>query len=295
MSITRPGWAHAAVLFAFLLAGCEALPTAPDFVPANSDAVLVGAGDIAQCGGPGPALTAALLDVTGGTVFTAGDNVYPAGSLDDYVRCYEPTWGRHRNRTLPTPGNHDYDNPGAAAYFSYFGARAGPPGEGYYSTAVGRWLILSLNSNIDASAGSPQVSWLRTTLDQFQGGRCLAAIWHHPVVASGPNGGSRRMAEVWRILHDAGADVVIAAHEHLYERYGPLDGQYQPAPRGIRQFIVGTGGGTLTHVVALRPGSQVQASVWGVLKLTLRPESYRWEFLPAEGHAFRDQGEDFCR
>lgn len=286
--------ARTLVLVAAVGAGCESLPTAPDFVPATGAEVLVGAGDIAHCGTGGAALTAALLDVVSGTVFTAGDNAYPVGSPDDFGRCYEPTWGRHKSRTLPTAGNHDYDTAGAAGYFGYFGSRAGPPGEGYYATALGRWLVLALNSNIDASAGSPQVAWLRTSLEQFQNGRCLAAIWHHPPISSGPNGGSRRMAEVWRILHDAGADVVITGHEHLYERFTTLDADYQPASRGIRQFVVGTGGAPLARVVTVRPGSQVQASVWGVLKLTLRPESYEWEFLPASGE-FRDHGQDVCR
>ena len=277
-----------------LLASCSDMPSAPSFTPFVSDPVLIGAGDIANCSSPGTALTAALLDVTNGTVFTAGDNAYMHGSYGDYMRCYEPHWGRHKERTLPVPGNHEYETAGAQGYFQYFGARAGPPGLGYYSVTLGRWLVLLLNSSADASATSSQVSWLKATLQQFPGA-CVAAIWHHPVVSSGPNGGSPEMFEAWRVLHAAGADVVITGHEHLYERYAPLDGERQPAPRGMRQFVVGTGGTMLTRIHSVRPGSQVQGTVWGVLKLTLRPESYEWEFLPAEPGAFRDQGQELCR
>ena len=290
----RGGCLIAAAVLSLPLVACSGTPTGPNVTPMTADPVLIGAGDIAHCGEPGARLTAALLDLAAGTVFTAGDNAYPHGSLDDFMRCYEPTWGRHKNRTLPTPGNHDYETPGAQGYFRYFGARAGVPGEGYYTATLGRWLILLMNSNIDASATSAQMAWLRASLQQSTH-RCVAAIWHHPLTSSGPNGGSRHMAEVWRVLHEAGADLVINGDEHLYERYGHLDALHQPVARGMRQFVVGTGGATLTRIQRLRAGSQVQASVWGVLKLTLRPESYEWEFLAVDGHAFRDQGQDLCR
>jgi hypothetical protein len=256
--------------------------------------VLVGAGDIADCTAQGAELTARLLDGIIGTVFTAGDNAYPHGSFRDYAQCYHPTWGRHFTRTFPSPGNHEYETPHGADYFNYFGDQAGPPSVGYYSFMVGQWLVLSLNSNVDAGPASAQAAWVRAALQQFVG-PCVAAIWHHPVVSSGQNGPQRQMLDIWRMLQVAGADVVIAGHEHLYERYGHLDAQLQPTPRGIRQFVVGTGGTHLTRVVAVKPGSEVQSSTWGVLKLTLRPESYEWEFVPAEGSTFRDRGQDSCR
>src|SRR5215203_3858641 len=83
--------------------------------------VLVGAGDVAMCGSPGAEATARLLDASEGTVFTAGDNAYFQGTSAQYAQCYEPTWGRHRDRTRPTPGNHEYETAGASAYYSYFG------------------------------------------------------------------------------------------------------------------------------------------------------------------------------
>ncbi len=212
--------AIASVLLGGLLSSCSEMPSAPSFTAFVTDPVLIGAGDIANCSSPGAALTASLLDVTDGTVFTAGDNAYMTGSYQDYMRCYEPHWGRHKGRTLPTPGNHEYETTGAQGYYQYYGDRAGPPGLGYYSVTLGRWLVIVLNSSVDASASSAQLGWLRSTLQQFHG-RCVAAIWHHPVVSSGPNGGSPEMFEAWRILHAAGADVVLTGHEHLYRAVRP--------------------------------------------------------------------------
>jgi hypothetical protein len=293
--VVSAGARAAAVMVATAVVACGETPGAPDFIPPpERDPVIVGAGDIGNCTTRGAELTAALLDVVGGQVFTAGDNAYPHGTFADYMRCYDPHWGRHKHRTLPAPGNHEYETPGAIGYFRYFDTSGGPDDLGYYSAFPGRWMLLSLNSNIDASAGSRQVEWLRSSLEQFRG-RCVIAIWHHPLISSGPNGGSREMLEVWRILSEAGADVVVNGHEHLYERFTHLDAQLQPAERGIRQFVVGTGGTPLSRVHTVRRGSRVQASVWGVLKLTLRPESYEWEFIPAEPGAFHDQGQDGCR
>jgi hypothetical protein len=249
---------------------------------------------VARCGTNGAELTAALLDAIPGTVFNAGDNAYPTGSAEDYRLCYEPTWGRHKSRTNPSPGNHEYETAGAGAYFDYFGGTAGPVPFGYYSFSVGSWLVVSLNSNIEVGSTSPQANWLRTTLQQNPM-RCVAAIWHHPFVSSGPNGNTPRMRAIWRILQDAGADVVISAHDHLYERYAPLDADGQPTTLGLRQFVVGTGGAPLSMVQSLRPGSEVQGSAWGVLKLTLRADSYEWEFIPVPGpRAFHDDGRDVC-
>ena len=125
---------------------------------------LVGAGDIAVCGSVATAQTAALLDRIDGTVFTAGDNAYFQGSAANYRDCYEPTWGRHKHRTRPSPGNHEYETAGGAAYFDYFGPSAGPPGLGYYSFEAGPWHVVSLNSNVAANQSSPQYQWLANDL-----------------------------------------------------------------------------------------------------------------------------------
>ncbi len=255
--------------------------------------VLVGAGDIAVCGSVGTEQTAALLDRIPGTVFTAGDNAYFQGTTDDFRNCYDPTWGRHKDRTRPAPGNHEYESPGAAPYYAYFGANAGPPGLGYYSFDVGAWHVVSLNSNVPAGQGSAQYQWLASDL-AARNARCLAAIWHHPLFSSSRNGPAPMMRDVWRLLQQAGAEVAIVGHEHAYERFAPLDSGGRSTADGIRQFIAGTGGAPLYDFVMVAPGSEVRISSWGVLKLTLTPENYSWEFI-AIGGSVRDSGSAPCR
>ncbi|RPJ53466.1 MAG: hypothetical protein EHM24_32850, partial [Acidobacteria bacterium] len=215
-------------------------PPAPAPVPgAGSTATLVGAGDIALCGPhlAGAEATARLLDAIPGPVFTAGDNTQTSGTPDEFRGCFGPTWGRHLSRIRPAPGNHDYGTPGAGPYFEYFGANAGPVGLGYYSYDLGAWHIVSLNSNISTSPGSPQISWLRADLEANRGRTCTAAYWHHPLVSSGTNGGSSHVREFWNVLHEYGIEIVMNGHDHMYERYAPQDpsGRLDVA-RGIRQF-----------------------------------------------------------
>ncbi len=263
-------------------------PPAPP--PPPLEGVLVGAGDIVECGRDGSVQTAALLDRIPGTVFTAGDNVYMNGTPKEF-ECYHATWGRHRGRTYPATGNHDYGTPDARGYFEYFGERAGPMGQGYYAFDVGAWRVLSLNTNVGWREGSAQLHWLRRELQQAQG-RCVAAIMHHPLVSSGPNGDNPWVRDIWRPLQEAGADIVIAAHDHIYERHGRMDADGRPDQRGVRLFVVGTGGGHLSPVSGGRPTSEARASVWGVIRLVLQPTSYRWEFHSVEG--ILDSGIDTC-
>jgi hypothetical protein len=243
---------------------------------------LVAAGDVAICEGGAAAATARLLDGIGGTVAALGDLAYPSGTPEQFRDCYDPAWGRHRGRTRPVPGNHDYETPGAVGYFGYFGAAAGPPGRGYYSYDLGAWHIVTLNSNVAADGGSPQIAWLRRDLDASRR-PCTLAYWHHPLFSSGPNGANPRMREAWRLLDDAGADVVLAGHDHLYERFAPQDAGGFADPNGIRQFTVGTGGVPLYPVAAAQANSEVRISAFGVLKLTLTGDSYAWAFVPLSG------------
>ncbi|MDP2660552.1 MAG: metallophosphoesterase, partial [Dehalococcoidia bacterium] len=236
---------------------------------------MVGAGDIADCGTPGAAATAKLLDGIAGTVFTLGDDAYPSGSASDFARCYDPTWGRHKARTRPAPGNHEYKAPGAAPYFAYFGAAAGEPGKGYYSYNVGAWHVVSLNSSCSdvggCGAGSPQMRWLLADLAASPA-KCTLAIWHEPVFSSGGHGSSSAMQAIWQALYNAGADVVLGGHDHDYERFAPQDAAGKADPnRGMREFVVGTGGATRTPLLPRLANSQVSNSgAYGVLKLTLR-------------------------
>lgn len=248
--------------------------------------VFVGAGDIGECGSNAPQATSMLLDSMGGTVFTVGDNAYPLGTREEFRDCYEPAWGRHKNRTRPSPGNHDYGSAGAAPYFEYFGALAEPPGLGYYTFSLGGWQAFSLNSSARVSTGSTQAQWLYQNLASNQT-RCAIAYWHHPLFSSGPQANQPRMRDVWRILYEFGVDVILAGHDHSYERFAPQDPDGLPDPaRGIRQFVVGTGGAGLTGFVTMQANSEVRLSAHGVLKLTLRADGYEREFIPVSGAGY---------
>ncbi|HTO88819.1 MAG TPA: metallophosphoesterase [Thermoanaerobaculia bacterium] len=264
-----------------------------------ADPVLVGAGDIASCDSDGDEKTAALLDRIEGTVFTLGDNVYGRGTLAEFTNCYAPSWGRHRSRTRPAAGNHDYRTPGAAAYFTYFGAAAGDPAKGYYSYDLGAWHIVVLNSNCaevgGCAKGSPQEKWLREDL-LAHAVPCTAALWHHPRFSSADHGDDLEMADIWRTLYELDVDVTLSGHDHDYERFAPLDAEGRPDPRrGIRSFVVGTGGKSHYDFKRIHPTSEVRNNdTYGVLKLTLHPSSYDWEFVPVEGRTFRDSGTASC-
>jgi acid phosphatase type 7 len=272
---------------------------------ATSRPVLIGAGDIAGCGVDRYGIpyrdeaTAAILDrFPSATVFTAGDNVYPDATWEEHIECYGPTWGRHRARTRPSPGNHEYHTPNAWAYFEYFGAAAGDPSRGYYHYFLDGWLVLALNTNIDVHAGSPQEQWLRQTL-AANPRQCILAYFHHPRFSTGRGDNFHvDVTALWQALYDHRADLVISAHDHAYERFaprrpdGPLD-----LERGIRQITVGTGGGRL-YPWGWSPSPYTQArnnNTYGVLKLTLEANAYTWEFIPVAGSSFTDSGRGSCR
>ena len=274
------------------------LPGGPQLaasVSSNEGVVFVGAGDIASCSYERDELTARILDTIPGTVFTTGDNAYASGTAAEYAECYTPTWGRHKDRTWPTPGNHEYRTAEGAPYYDYFGARAGPPGLGYYSYELGDWHIVSLNSNIDMSEGSAQERWLRADL-AGRADQCVLAYWHEPRFSSGWHGNAAGPIPLWRALYDAGAEIVLNGHDHDYERFAPQtpDGALDQ-DRGIREFVVGTGGTGLRPWLLVRPHSEARNNeAHGVLKLTLYGDRYDWEFIPIEGTSYTDAGSGTC-
>lgn len=262
---------------------------------AQDEVIFSGAGDIATCSNNGDELTAGLLDNIPGLVFVLGDAVQGDGSEQEFADCYAPTWGRHLERTRPVPGNHDYNTPGAAPYFAYFGELAGAVGAGYYSFNYGAWHIAALNSMIDAGPDSEQAAWLRADLAANPSG-CTLLYFHHPRFSSGAAGVSGRMNYVFQVAYEFGADVVLSGDAHHYERFAPMNprGQIEPE-RGIRQFVVGTGGAALTGLSERLKGTEFrQANNWGILKLALRPGSYAWEFIPVAGGEWSDSGEASC-
>jgi len=255
-------------------------------------AVLVGAGDIGPCGGGGEE-TGRLLDGLPGIVMALGDLAYSHGTRQEFRACYDTAWGRHRARTHPSPGNHDYEQPGAQPYFEYFGDRAGVSGLGYYSYRLGQWHVLSLNSNIAIGRGSEQLGFVTHDL-AANPAACTVAYFHHPFVTSGPNGGNAFLRDLWGLLYEQNVDVVVTAHDHLYERFALMNALGQrDAARGIRQFIAGTGGAELYPTAFVHVASEVRISAFGVLKLTLYPGSYEWEFLRVDG-ARGDTGSGAC-
>lgn len=276
-------------------ASAQPQATAPP--PGSADSVVfVGAGDIAKCDSLGGAVgTARLLDRIPGTVFTVGDHAYDRGSAEDFAECYQPTWGRHKARTRPAPGNHDYGTRNAQGYFNYFGENAGPPGLGYYSFDLGAWHIISLNSTVAADRRSAQHKWLEADLAANRVD-CILAYWHIPVFSSGSHGNDWRMREVWRLLYDHGADIVLNGHDHNYERFAPQDPNGKADPvKGIRAFVVGTGGGGVYRQGRRQPNSEVwDNSSYGVLKLTLSPGAYAWAFVPMPGMKLTDSGTGTC-
>jgi 3',5'-cyclic AMP phosphodiesterase CpdA len=261
---------------------------------------IVVAGDIAGCGWRADSATARLVQGIPGIVMTAGDNAYPSGTLRQFRECYGPTWGRFRDRTRPVPGNHDRVSDRGAAYFEYFGWRAGPPGRGYYTFTAGTWRVYALDTNCRAiggcKEGSAEYRWLKADLAAHPSA-CVLAVWHHPRYSSGTHGSLTASRALLRLLYDAGAEIVVNGHDHVYERFAPM----RPNGRrdlqfGIRMFVAGTGGAPLYGFPRgrLRNSRVRNATTHGVLRLTLRPGRYAWRFLPVPGGSFTDSGTGVC-
>ena len=269
--------------------------------------ILVGAGDIAACNSlEGAEATAKLIDGIPGEVFAAGDLAYENGTAEEFKNCYDKTWGRFKNRTHPAPGNHEfYGSKDGSPYFDYWGAQAGKPEKGYYSFDMGSWHVIALNTNCAApglggcDAGSPQDMWLQKDLAEHQKS-CIVAFGHHALYSSGvfkSHAIHPELRQLWRDLYNAHADLVLNGHEHSYERFAPQDPYGNlDEKRGIREFVVGTGGRSHGPLGFPVPNSLVRnAGTFGVLKLTLSPGEYSWEFVPVEGASeFHDSGEGNC-
>jgi hypothetical protein len=303
MSGQRPGpGGRRGLLICIAVALVAAASAGVPFTERSSAAepvVLVGAGDIATCSNQNDEATAAILDDTPGTVITLGDNNYGGELLADFEQCYGPTWGRHKDRTRPAIGNHEYATPGATGYFDYFGAVAGDRAQGYYSYEAGAWHVVVLNSNCGkvggCDAGSAQEQWLRQDLAASPAA-CTLAYWHHPRFSSGGHGDGVGLQPLWKALWENGTELLLTGHDHDYERFAPLGVSGTPDPEyGVREFVVGTGGvghGSLPTVHAF---SEVRNNdTFGVMKLTLSDDAYGWDFLPVAGATFTDSGAGTC-
>jgi acid phosphatase type 7 len=239
-------------------------------------------------------------------ILAVGDNQYDCGGLQAYNQSYAPTWGQTALKAITSavPGDNEYLTTGgtdcaanAAGYFSYFGSAGGPPGKGYYSFDVGTWHILALNSECKqiggCDVGSPQYQFVQSDLAAHPT-KCTLAFWHKPRFASSTSGGSTNTAPFWTLLYNAGAEIVLSGHHHVYERFAPQTPSQQASPNGIREFTVGTGGNSHGKFGTIQPNSEVHNTPYGVLKLTLHPTSYDWQFLPEAGQTFTDSGSTNC-
>jgi hypothetical protein len=288
-----PGLAHAEKL------------KSPTGMTSNKSVTVYAAGDIADCkknvASETMAAKTAELIMNGlakdskALVITLGDNTYPVGRPEEFNECYDPTWGQFKSRTLPSPGNHDYGMPLALGYYNYFDELAGPDRRGYYRKSAGRWALISLNSNLDGVQMQEQLSWLKEELRESKAA-CTLAFWHHPVISSGGHGNNDVMKDAWKLLAEAKADVVLASHDHNYERLVPINADgVRDEKYGIRSFVVGTGGVKLTPMFFSKPTTEIRDNdTHGVLKLTLNANSYDWEFLPVAGKTFTDKGHGAC-
>ena len=277
-----------------ILAGCSLVKTPSQEV--------VAAGDIAKCSTEGDEATAELLEGIDGTVLALGDEAYPRGSAANFEECYGPSWGRFKGRTKPVPGNHEYYTEGARDYFEYFGQAAGDPEGGYYSYELGSWHVVALNSNCEevrCGPGSSQTRWLKEDLAANEEARCTLAYMHHPLFSSGERHGSTGggVEQLWEVLYEADTDVILSAHEHNYERFAPQDPEGKADPeRGIRQFVVGTGGAAENYPIGepMENSEVYNDQTDGVLRLKLEEDGYEWEFVPVEGESFTDSGDAQC-
>jgi hypothetical protein len=308
------------------------VPTATPTASGSSDPVVMAAGDIAcdpsdpnYNGGRGTGIdcmqhaTSNEL-TTAAAVLPLGDDQYNSGTLGTFQQVYDPTWGRYKSKTYPVSGNHDYQTPGAAGYYTYFGSAASPQDtnctancKGYYSYDLGTWHIVVLNSECaqvgGCNAGSPQEQWLKADLAAHSS-LCTLSYWHRPLFTSGVSSrgvssrgvslGDSAMHDFWVDLYNAHANLVLNAHAHIYERFAPQDPSGNADPtNGITEIIVGTGGGDHGSVSVIAANNSVVSdnTTFGVLKLTLHATSFDWQFLPetASGNGtFTDAGSQAC-
>lgn len=244
-------------------------------------------------------------------VLPLGDIQYTCASLSDFQQSFDRSWGRVKKLMRPTPGNHEYipypdwsgrnDCPqGGAGYFDYFGAAAGDRNKGYYSYNLGRWHLIALNSECFAVGGcqtnSPQERWLRADLARHRK-LCTLAYWHEPYLTSaGTTHLYEQFRPLWQDLMRGGVEIVLTGHHHNYERFAPQDADMHLDPRkGIREFVVGTGGSTHSSIAGRLPTSRVRNDqTFGVLVLRLAPTRYSWRFVPESGASFTDTGSSAC-
>lgn len=273
---------------------------------ADTPVVVVGAGDICDSSGSACVGTSDLIfnmSPAPDAVFTAGDNAYSNGTLAEFNKNYEPSWGRFKGNTHPTPGNHEYNTAKAQGYFDYFNGanqQTGPAGDrskGYYSWDVGEWHFVALNTMSGGAIAADQLSWLKADLAGTTK-PCVAAYWHHPLVSVGNySPGVTTAKPLVDALYAAHADLMLVGHDHNYQRFAKMDGNIAAKADGVREILVGTGGRYFYPLKSSKPANLAalleagNADTWGILKLTLTASGYQGDFVPsAKGDGTKSNG-----
>jgi len=275
--------------------GCSSSADTDEFdAPTGTTARLVGAGDIATFGSADTATANLIAARPDARVFTAGDNAYPDGSSTDFTNKYEPAWGPFKNRTSPSPGNHDYNTSSggvvASGYKNYFGSVAGlrSVNPTYYAYTLGAWRVYALDSNISMAIGSPQYNFVQNDLAN-NGALCELAYWHHPIASSGQHGNNAVARPIFALFDAQGGDLVLNGHDHNYERFTKINSSGQVSTSGVVEIIVGTGGANLRGLGFVQPGSEVRNSTThGIVDINLSSTGYSGQFVPVAGKTFKD-------
>lgn len=272
----------------------------------DSNAVLIGAGDIGDCTRPGVRMTGKVVDsllnatTAEAWVFTLGDNAYDRGTATEFLECYDPFWGRFRAVTRPVTGNHEWKHGqllrvlpvfGNAdpyfAYFSSFPGQVGEPDAPWYRYTAGSWDVIALDPGKTRGIDRDDAlwRWLEAELTDPERSVCTLVYSHYPRFSVGTHGDNPRMRDVWELMDRLGVDVLVSGHDHKYQRFEPATADGAPESSGIRQFVVGTGGGELRQRTRPSDGPVVlwSADHYGVIKFTLSAGAYAWEFVTSAG------------
>jgi hypothetical protein len=233
-------------------------------------------------------------------VLALGDEQYNSGNSSDFLASYDKTWGAFKQNTFPTVGNHEYGTSNAGGYFGYFGGAAHGP-NGYYSFDIGAWHLVSINtectrinSAAGCAAGSPQDTWLQADLAAHNNA-CTLVFGHRPRWSSN-SFASSDIAPLMTDMYNAHVDIYAAGHSHSYERFSAQNpsGGSEPT-RGVTQLVVGTGGSFFTGFGTVVANSQRhQSNIFGVLALTLHPNSWDYRFMADSSTPFTDSGSGTC-
>ncbi len=243
---------------------------------------VVAVGDIAREAADGAGTAALVRDVDPDYLLVLGDAAYDQGSTADYARAYDPWWGDLRPITRPVPGNHDYRSRDAAGYFGYFADQV--HGRPYYAWSAAGWRFYALNCEIACGQGSAQLAWLRADLARHPGTPAVGYLHRPRFTCSSGHPADPQVTGIWRALQRRDGRLVLAGHNHGYERFTRLDAAGARDGQGLRQFVVGTGGAEEYPLTGPCPRRQAAADgVDGVLVLRLRAHSYSWRFVAVDG------------